>query len=152
MWKTVAILTLTVALSGCGFLGGNVSREQGETTRAAIGKELSAPAGVTATAQGDVNIAMGDDAVERSQVRRTETMDAASAESAFKETKNPWTLLLLAGGLLALFLVNAYIAHKTGMDKVAKQARKALSDAIERATDEKTISALREAKDKANGG
>jgi len=140
------LAALLIAAGGCGMLGANVTREQAETTQAAVNKSLEAPAGVTASAEGDVNIIQGKEAVEAARVLRSENLNTTASESAWKKVKNPWTLAIIAGGLLALFLVVVYIARKTGADKAAKTALERINTALEHATDEKTMLALERAK------
>ena len=148
--RVACFLILCLALMGgcmAGGLGSNVTREQQETARAALVRDWMAPSGVDAQSDaGNVTVNMGDDAVKAQLATHKTTLNSDAQEDFFGKNKNPFTLILMAAGILALFLVIVYVARKTGLDKAAKKARTAIDDALQRATTDKEMLELERAK------
>ena len=129
----MVLLLALVLVGGCGVTG-NVNKKANETIQAGLNKTEEQPVGtvVTNTGDGTVTVSQGDEAIK--PVATTTTNVGLTGLGKFDYSlKNPFTLLIMAVGLLALFLVISYIAKKTGADKATKRALAAIDGALQRA-------------------
>ena len=135
------LLVCLLVCAGCGLLAPNKTETVTEELAAVAKSETEKPgAPVASAAEGDVYQAIGDKAIDAMKAKAKKGMTVDASYDAMSSIKNPFTWILTACGILATFLVCAYVFRRlTGrklddfaqkvFDPVMKTIEDALTDA-----------------------
>lgn len=146
--KHLLCILLLVSLLGCGLTAPNKTEKLAEEASAVGQSEVEKPVGVNAhaAAGGTVEVNLGNEAVAQKS-KSSKHFRGNSDYSASAAIKNPFTLILLAIGMVSVWLAASYVVKRatgrqlssitqamadkvaSGLSKVDETIESALTDA-----------------------